>query len=80
MSAWKLGITEADRAAVYGVCPYSDGSGYEFTVMAEVSDDSLIVHIQHGDDVVRMTYEQWNFVQSTVVRALEFVAEQGGDR
>lgn len=75
-----INASTADRTAIYGVCPYDDDSGHEFTVMAEIERGHPVIHLECLDDTIRMTPEQWGHVSAAVERALSFVSVLGDDR
>ena len=69
-----------DQAAVIGVCPYSDGCGFQYSVLAEMKDSHVTIQITSPGGEIEVDQEHWQFIKEAVGRALGFVQIVGDDR
>lgn len=72
--------TQIDTKMVIGVKPYSDESGYGYTVCAERMGGAVIGTILSGTAEINFDISDWGFIAAAMDRAFRAVDEVGEDR
>lgn len=75
-----IDTSKVDRLAVIGVNPYSDGSGFEYTVSAECKDGGGVVRVSDATSTIVFDADYARFLIEAIEAAIKFARTVGGDR